>query len=92
VWWRPIDTVYLRLETERTELFGDYEQSILVGSWNITAQSSVATRYINSEGEDSFRLAYGRRARKGVDIFAVYDKEQGSDVEYSIKFVYTIKK
>lgn len=92
MWWRPIDTIYLRLETERTELFGVYEQSVLVGSWDVTPQSSLATRYINGGGEHSFRLAYGRRARKGFDIFAVYNKEPDSDAEFSIKFVYTIKK
>ena len=92
-WWRPIQQVYLNLTSERTDSFGIYKQTVLVGSWEITPEDSIGARYIfydSDDGKDEyFRVAYGRKARKGLDIFAVYDKGPSNDAEYSLKLVYT---
>ncbi len=92
-WLRPVDPVYLSLSAERTESFGTFDQLVLVGSWSITPEHSVAARYIYSEDDNDddqfYRLAYGYRPRKGLDIFAVYDDDTIKDAEYSIKLVKT---
>ncbi|MFC1760899.1 carbohydrate binding family 9 domain-containing protein [Planctomycetota bacterium] len=94
-WWRPINEVHLSVSNEHTYSFGYFNQTVLVGSWNITPEDSLAARYIITGGdysdsdEGSLRVAYGRKARKGLDIFMVYNKEPLNDAEYSIKLVLT---
>jgi hypothetical protein len=92
-WLRPISPVYLRLSYEQTDSFGVAKQTILVGSWAITPEDSLGARYIYFEDEDRsdhfIRIAYGRKARKGLDIFFVYSREPILDDQYSIKFVFT---
>ncbi len=93
-WWRPVQQVYLNVTSERTDSFGIYKQTVLIGSWEITPEDSLGARYIFYESDDvrdeSFRLAYGHKARKGLDIFVVYDKEPTYDEQYSIKLVYAL--
>jgi hypothetical protein len=86
-WWRPVQPLYLNLSAERTDSFGIYDQVILVGSWDITPQNSLAGRYIYADGEDIYRLAYSYRPRQGLDIFAVYDTNTIEDYEFSVKVV-----
>jgi hypothetical protein len=92
-WWRPVNPVYLNLSYEQTDSFGTSEQVVVVGSWEITPENSLGARYIYYDDEDGdeeyFRIAYGRKARKGFDIFVVYNKEPFLDEQYSIKFVMT---
>ncbi|UCE47924.1 MAG: hypothetical protein JSW47_20290, partial [Phycisphaerales bacterium] len=92
-WWKPINEVYLNLSSERTDSFGIFKQTIVGGSWQITPEDSLGARYIFSDSdysdEDYFRVAYGRKARKGVDIFMVYDKDPFNDTAFSIKVVCT---
>jgi hypothetical protein len=92
-WVRPIRAVYLKLSHERTDSFGVFRQSIVLGSWEITPEDSLGARYIRFESDDRrenfIRVAYGRRVRKGLDIFFVYNNEPTIDDQYSIKFVFT---
>lgn len=91
-WWRPINPVYLQLSAEREDSFGISDQLVFVGSWDITPEHTLAGRYIYQDEGNSYRLAYGHRARKGIDIFAVYNQAVGEEAEYSIKFVYTLQR
>lgn len=91
-WWRPVNPVYLKLSAEREDSFGISDQLVFVGSWDITPEHTLAGRYIYQDDGDSYRLAYGHRARKGIDIFAVYNQDVGEEAEYSIKFVYTFQR
>lgn len=88
--WRPLSNFFLTLSGEKTRSFGTSEQLVFVGSWDITPEHALAGRFINNEDGDSYRLAYSRRARKGLDIFAVYDNDPFRDEEYSLKLVYTL--
>jgi len=88
-WWRPLDTLYLSATAENLKNFGETEQYILVAQWDVTPLDSLSTRYIASDGFDSFRLAYGRRVRKGMDIFAVYNKEPFLETQFSVKLLLT---
>ena len=49
------------------------------GSWEITPEDSLGGRYIYYQDDfttdEYVRLTYGRKARQGLDIFIVYDKE-----------------
>jgi hypothetical protein len=90
-WWRPINSVYLSLSAEREESFGKSDQLVFVSSWDINPEHSLGGRYISNEDGNYYRFAYGHRARRGIDIFAVYDKQPFQDALYSIKWVYTFK-
>jgi len=87
VWWRPVQPLYINLSAERTDSFGVNDQLVLVSSWDITPQNALAGRYIYSDGENIYRLAYSYRPRKGLDIFAVYDTNTLEDYEFSVKVV-----
>lgn len=88
-WWRPIDTLYLSVSGEHLDNFGESDQYVFVGQWDVTPLDSLSTRYITRDGFDSFRLAYGRRVRKGLDIFAVYNKEPFLQTQVSVKLLVT---
>ena len=90
-WWRPVKPVYLNVTAERVDSFGTNDQVVLVSSWDITPEHSIAGRYIYTNDVKYYRLAYGHRARKGVDIFAVYDDDTTKTAEYSIKIVKTFR-
>jgi hypothetical protein len=88
--WRPFNSLYLKLSGEKTRSFGTFDQLVFVGSWDISPEHALAGRFIDNDSGDSYRLAYIRRARKGLDIFAVYDNGPFRDEEYSLKLVYTL--
>jgi hypothetical protein len=88
-WWRPINTIYLSGTAENLDSFGRSEQYVFNGQWNVTQVDSLSTRYIYQDGFDSIRAAYGRRVRKGLDIFAVYNKEPGLETQFSVKLLIT---
>jgi hypothetical protein len=88
-WWRPVKPLYLELTAERVDSFGTNDQVILVSSWSITPEHSLAGRYIYTDDVKFYRLAYGHRPRKGLDIFAVYDDDTTKDWEFSVKIVKT---
>ena len=77
------------MSTEKLHSFGNSDQTILSGGWDVTSQDSLATRYILANGEHFFRFAYNRQVRSGMDIFAVYDKEPGSLAKASVKLVFS---
>jgi hypothetical protein len=88
-WWRPINTIYLSVSAENLDSFGRSEQYVFSGQWNVTQVDSLSTRTIVQDGSDSFRVAYGRRVRKGLDIFAVYDEEPFLEAQFSVKLLVT---
>jgi len=88
-WWRPVKPVYLNLTAERVDSFGTNDQVVFVSSWAITPEHSVACRYIYTDDVKYYRLAYGHRPRKGLDIFAVYDDNSTKAAEFSLKIVKT---
>lgn len=90
--WRPLSNLYLKLSGEKTRSVGTFEQLVFVGSWDISPEYALGGRYINNESGDWYRLAFSRRARKGLDIFAVYDNRPFRDNEYSLKLVYTLSR
>jgi hypothetical protein len=86
-WWRPVNPLYLSLSAERTDSFGITDQLVAVAAWNITTQNAVAGRYIYSDGEPIYRLAYSYKPREGLDIFAVLDTDTTANYEFSVKVV-----
>lgn len=88
-WWRPLNPVYVELTAERVDSFGTNDQVVLVTSWAITPEHSLAGRYIYTDDVKFYRLAYSHRPRKGLDIFAVYDDDTTKDWEFSVKIVKT---
>lgn len=90
-WWRPINSVYLEVSAERENSFGTSDQVIFVSSWDITPEDALAGRYISNADGDYYRVAFGRKARKGLDIFAVFDKQPFDKAQYSLKLVYTFQ-
>ena len=89
LWLKPTAHTFLKVSTEKLHSFGDSDQTILSGGWDVTSQDSLATRYILANGEHFFRFAYNRQVRSGMDIFAVYDKEPGSPAKASVQLVFS---
>jgi hypothetical protein len=90
-WWiRPTKNTVLNFTTEHLHSFGTSRQTIVSGAWDITSQDTVAFRYINSDGDDYVRLAYSRQVRKGINLFAIYDKEPTTPAQLSVKLVFAL--
>ncbi|HET8548447.1 MAG TPA: DUF5916 domain-containing protein, partial [Bryobacteraceae bacterium] len=87
VWVRPTDRTWLNVNTERLMSFGEFDQTIVAARWDVTDQASLAARYVLSDGQQFFRLAFARQARKGLDIFSVYEAGALSKPSLSAKFV-----
>jgi len=99
-WWRPTNSVYLKLSVERTDSFGTYNQAVLQSTWDISSEHALSWRYIKADDADFYRLAYSYRPRRGLDIFAVYDEAalaspttsgaaSNPPAEFSVKIVKT---
>ena len=92
-WVRPVQELYLKLSHEMTEIFGDFKQTVINGSWEITPEDSLGARYIyfhdDFTTDEYIRLAYGRKVRRGFDLFVVYDKDPFRAEQYSVKVVKT---
>lgn len=88
-WVKPTDRTFINLSTERLDSFGAFDQTVVSAGWDITSEDGVATRYILADGQTFLRFAYRRQVRKGLDIFAVYDREPGSATKLSFKLVWT---
>jgi hypothetical protein len=90
-WWiRPTKNTVLNFSTERLHSFGTFRQTIISGAWDITPQDIVAFRYIAADGDDYVRFAYSRQVRKGINLFAVYDKEPTTPAQFSVKLVFAL--
>jgi len=87
-WTRPVQELYLKISHEITDSFGTFEQTVINGSWEITPEDSLGARYIYYQDDFStdeyVRFTYGRKARRGLDIFIVYDKGPFSAEQYSL--------
>jgi hypothetical protein len=92
-WLRPVDQIYMKLSYEQTKSFGESEQIVAVGSWEITPENSLGVRYIYFKGDgpsqEFYRIAYARKVRQGLDIFILYENEPSVEQQGSIKFVLT---
>jgi hypothetical protein len=86
-WWRPTNSVALSVSGERTESFGVREQVMIGSSWDLAPEHSLSGRYIHTESDGFYRLAYSHRARQGLDIFLVYDGRRSDADELSVKAV-----
>jgi hypothetical protein len=86
-WWRPTDTVEMNLAVEQVDSFGRFHQVTVGSSWDITPEHSLSGRYIYSEEEDFYRLAYSHRPRRGLDILVVYDGSSARADELFLKLV-----
>ncbi len=87
----PTLSTSLKVTTERLENFGAFEQSTFQGTWDFTRNDGVSFRYIDSDDGSYKRLAYRRTVRKGMDIFAVYNKDLAAKEEFSIKLLSTFR-
>jgi len=91
--WSPIDVVNLEATYEMADSFGETEQAIVSGSWQITPEDSIGGRVISfstpNTTDNFYRLTYGRRVRQGFDLFLVYDNSPNVTEQYSVKVVKT---
>jgi hypothetical protein len=88
LWMKPTRRTFIRVTTERLHSSGSSDQTIVTAGWDITKHDGIVMRYISANGDDYFRLAYSRQVRKGIDIFAVYDKEPANPAKISAKIVF----
>jgi hypothetical protein len=86
-WWRPSNAVALNLAVERVDSFGVSHQVTVGSSWDVTPEHSLSGRYIYSEEDDFYRLAYTHRPRRGLDVLIVYDGSSARADEVFLKIV-----
>lgn len=91
VWAKPTRALAIGLTSELLENFGTYRQSVATGTWDVAPQHTVAGRYIRADYGNSHRLAWVWRARPDLDVFAVYDDVRGLPVQFSVKFLMTLR-
>ena len=89
IWIRPRRDLYFSLTAEWLDSFGTFSQAIAVAKWDITPSDAVGGRVVTSDGEQYYRLTYGRQVRSGVDVFAVIDHQPNLDTQFSVKLLFT---
>ncbi len=87
---RPTKNTFFNLSTERLDSFGIFNQTIASGGWDFTKEDGIAFRVIFANDDRYYRLAYSHQVHKGLNIFAVIDKEPNLPTNYSVKFVYAL--
>jgi hypothetical protein len=90
LWVRPTNNTFLNFSTERLNSFGHFDQTIVSGGWDITKKDGVAFRFISANGNRYYRLAYSHEVQKGINIFAVLNKEPNLATSFSVKFVFAL--
>ena len=87
---RPTATTYLNVTAENAYSFGWNNQVVATAGWNVTPLHGLYARYIWSDDNRYYRLAYTWHIRKNVDLFAVYDKEPEADASISAKLLMSL--
>jgi hypothetical protein len=87
---RPTATTSLDVTAERVYSFGYSNQVVATAGWDVTPQHALYARYIWSDDDDYYRLAYTWHIRKNIDLFAVYDKEPDADASISAKLLVSL--
>lgn len=93
LWWKPNRQTYLSYGYERSESFGVATQNILSLSWDISSEQGLSARWVQTRSEyggQSYRLAYRRQVRRGVDIFAVLGKDPYRPDRFTMKMVWAL--
>jgi Domain of unknown function (DUF5916)/Carbohydrate family 9 binding domain-like len=85
---RPTETTSLNINAERVSSFGTFSQVVVTGGWDATPRHGLYTRYIYSDGDDYYRLAYNWRVRTNLDLFAVYDDSPYEPAQTSVKLLF----
>lgn len=88
IWFKPSRQTYISYSYERADSFGVTTQQVLWFVWEMSAEQSLALRWVQSGG-NAYRIAYRRQVRRGFDIFAVYDTEPDSPDRFTLKFVHS---
>lgn len=88
-WWRPTNSFAVNISAERTDSFGEFDQYVIGGSWDINPEHSLGGRYIVTEDANYYRFVFSRRPRQGLDIVAVYDTTFDAADLMSLKLVKT---
>jgi hypothetical protein len=89
VWVRPRPQLFLSLTSELLESFGYFDQTILVAKWDVTPQDAIGGRVVLLDGQQYYRLTYGRQVRAGMDVFALIDKVPDQATQFTIKLLFT---
>jgi hypothetical protein len=89
LWVKPSQSTLLNISAEELDNFGETDQIVVNGSWDYSTYSSLLFRYVRFEDSESERLAYRRTVSDGMDVFAVYNDDEGQDTNYSVKFLWT---
>ena len=91
LWTRPTATTIVNVVAERLESFGTYRQYVVEGGWDINQSNSLIFRHVLYEGEDYWRLGYGRRlVSRGLDVFALYDRSPETGEQVSVKVLWAL--
>jgi len=88
-WVRPTATTFINVTAERLRQFGESDQIIVNGGWDVTPRHGLYGRYIWNEGSQ-YRLAYTFHVTERVDFFAVLDALPGQDTQVSAKILVTL--
>jgi hypothetical protein len=93
-WLKPTPQTFLSYSYERTESFGISAQNVLSASWDITPEQALSVRWVRFSSDpysgQSYRAAYRRQVRKGMDAFAVYNRDSINPDRVTLKLVWAL--
>lgn len=89
LWVKPSQPTLLNISAEKLDNFGETDQIVVNGSWDYSQYSSLLFRYVRFEDAEFERLAYRKTVSDGMDIFMVYNNDEGVDTNYSLKLLWT---
>jgi hypothetical protein len=89
LWVKPSKSTLLNVSAEELDNFGETNQVVINGSWDLSAYSSLLFRYVRFEDDEFNRLAYRKTVSDGMDIFMVYNDDTGAETNYSVKLLWT---
>lgn len=89
IWIKPTLQTAVDYSYERATSFDVAEQHILSLAWHPSSEQTLGLRFVEY-GQPFYRVTYQRVVRKGVDVFAVFDREPGRPDQLVTKLVWTM--
>lgn len=90
-WWKPSPATSLSYSYERAFSFGTTRQGVLNLSWDLDRGQSVGLRWVDYQGKGYWRVAFRRVVVRGVDVYAVYNKEPDQRDRFVLKLVRSLR-
>jgi hypothetical protein len=89
LWLSPNPHLSVAYSFERATYDLVRRQHVLSGTWQISAEQSLAARFVEDNG-GYYRLSYRRSLARAMDAFGVYSSDPWEPRRFDLKFVWTL--